>query len=219
MIKKKQVEKIFKKFFKKKKIIKKKLVIARVIVITIFLKNFLKKCAPILLSKIYDKHYIDKVTTIAQAGRQITINKIIFNQKLHNTKINIIKSYKNVIMFSVGSVIKYFNIVGGKSARRSINGLRVFLNFAKNLLEKLFKKNDLFILSLVGFSHQYLILKKQLKFLFNKSNNLKIFFLLNMRISFNKKKLKRIKSIKKRLKKKIVLNWVKHTKFVSKFNS
>ena len=50
------------------------------------------------------------------------------NQKKHNTK-NTITIKKTINTFSIGSVIKYFNIKQGKSIRRNQKGVKIFLNF------------------------------------------------------------------------------------------
>lgn len=136
---------------------------------------------------------------------------VLINQKKFNPKSTIF-STKNVNTFSVGSIIKYFKVKQAKYIRRSLKGLKIFLNFLKNSLEKFYmKKNGKHVvISISGVDYNLINLKKNLKNLVKFKDN-KVLLLLNLKISFTKKKDKKIKAIKKRLKKKIIANFVKNT--------
>ena len=135
---------------------------------------------------------------------------VTLSQKLFNTKCTLFNK-KILNTFSVGSVIKYFKVKQAKYVRRSVKGAKILLNFIKNLLNKIFLKKhvEVFILNIVGLDYNLVNLKKNIKNLLG--NNLRMcFFLMNLKLSFTKKKDKKIKSIKKRLKKKLILNFKKN---------
>lgn len=134
---------------------------------------------------------------------------ITLSQKIFNPK-NTIFFKKNLNTFSVGSIIKYFKINQAKYIRRSIKGVKIILNFLKNIIQKIYsKKNTKYtILNVVGVDYNLLNLSKLIKTLV-KPNNFWLILLLNIKISFTKKKEKKVKAIKKRLKKKIISNFRK----------
>jgi hypothetical protein len=134
---------------------------------------------------------------------------IFLTQKLNNPK-STICTYKNLNTFSVGSIIKYFKIKQSKCLRRGSKGLKIFLNFLKNVFEKkyLTKSVRYVIYSISGFDYSLLPNRKGIRqFLGN--NRLGVYVLCNLKVSFTKKRDKKIKSIKKRLKKKMLLNFLK----------
>lgn len=68
------------------------------------------------------------------------------NQKKFNPKCSI-TTKKILNTFSVGSITKYFKVKQAKYIRRSLKGLKIFLNFLKNCVEKFYlKKKKLIIL-------------------------------------------------------------------------
>lgn len=139
---------------------------------------------------------------------------ICISQKTFNPK-GTISSVKCLNTFSVGLVVKYFKIKQNKYIRRSLKGVKVFLNFLKNVFEKRYNNEAFFkniILNIVGCDYNLIFLKKTLKVFLKKNNKKKFFFLFNLKISFTKTKNKKIKSIKKRLKKKILLAFSKSIK-------
>jgi len=114
----------------------------------------------------------------------------------------------------VGSVIRYFKVRRGKYVRRSTKGLTIFLNFLKNILDlKYFHKKQIkiFLFKLVGVDFHINTSKRIWKKFLQKNprNNITYYMLNNIKISFTKTKDKKIKSIKKRLKKKLILNYLK----------
>lgn len=132
-------------------------------------------------------------------------------QRFNNPK-SVIYINKNVNTFSVGSIIKYFKIKQSKCLRRSSRGLSVFLNFLKTIFQKKYtlKKPRYLIYSISGFDYSLLTNRKYIKQFFKTSSGTTdIYFLCNLKISFTTQKTKRVKSIKKRLKKKILLNFLK----------
>jgi hypothetical protein len=151
---------------------------------------------------------------------QFNCTKNIFvciNQKKFNTKSTVF-STRTLNTFSVGSIIRYFNLKQGKSSRRSIKGIKIFLNFIKNILEKKYSKgsylNNKFIFQINGFDYNLLFLKK----FFFKIIQQKYFYslykliLFNIKVCFTKKKLPKKKSIKKRITKNIFINFNKNNK-------
>lgn len=154
-------------------------------------------------SNFIDKNYLLKDTFLLNISQNTSNNKSILTQK------------RNLHTFSIGSILKYFKVKQGKYVRRSLKGLKIFLNFLKNFLKKNFlKKNGNtknFVLTVNGFDYNMCFLKKNLKGFFYKKD-IFCFFIFNLKISFTKKKDKKIKSIKKRLKKKIILTFTKANK-------
>jgi hypothetical protein len=151
-----------------------------------------------------------------------TRNTIVnVSQKLFNPKATItIKNNINVNTFSVGSIIKYFKIKQNKFIRRSLKGAKIFLNFLKSIFFKKYISKDnnvggisnCILFTINGFDYNLFFYKKNLKNFLNDSKVLNIYFLFNIKISFTKKKDKKVKSIKKRLKKKIMSNFLKSVK-------
>lgn len=143
---------------------------------------------------------------VSNVGQPISV---FLTQKLNNPK-STICTYKNLNTFSVGSIIKYFKIKQSKCLRRGSKGFKIFLNFLKNIFEKkyLTKHVKYVIYSISGFDYSLLPNRKGIRqFLGN--NQLGLYVLCNLKISFTKKRDKKVKSIKKRLKKKMLLNFLK----------
>ena len=94
--------------------------------------------------------------------------------------------------------------------RRSVSSLNVFLNYLKKVFLKKLSLNNItnILLNIKGFDNKLFTLRKKIfsNILDNKIiDDFFIFFFLNLKLSFCKKKDKKIKSIKKRLKKKYLL--------------
>jgi hypothetical protein len=196
----------FKKFKIKKKIFKKN---------TFLLKNIkFDKRFNVLLNFFFILKKINNGGNFLKKN-EIKNNFIIcFSQKTCNTKSTIFEK-KNLNTFSIGSIINYFKIKQGKYVRRSLKGGKILINFLKNLLLKKYflqknKKN--FFLKLSGLDYNLLYFKKFYKNFIKIANYNTAFFLINLKINFNKKKDKKVKAIKKRLKKKILINFVKNVK-------
>ena len=136
---------------------------------------------------------------------------ITLTQKNHNPKAVIFCNNKNMNTFSVGSVVQYFKVKKGKYIRRSSKGLKIFLNFLKNIFYKKYlpKKTRCLIFNISGFDYNLISCKKNIKYFLQKGFFSQVYFLHNLRVSFTKRKDKKIKSIKKRLRKKILKNFLK----------
>ena len=67
---------------------------------------------------------------------------VFISQKTFSPKATI-SSTNCLNTFSIGSIIKYFKVKQGKYIRRSSKGVRVFLNFLKNIFEKKYNNQTL----------------------------------------------------------------------------
>ena len=171
-------------------------------IIKINLKNL--QCYKYQIKKNTFKKII-KIQKYNKNNTTINLSQIKFNQK------GTISSEKILNTFSVGSILKYFKIKQCKYIRRSIKGLKIFLNFIKNIFvsKYLTIRTNLLILNVVGIDYNIKIIKNGLKNLV-KNKNLYVYTIYNIKVSFTKTKDKKIKSIKKRLKKKILKNFLKN---------
>jgi hypothetical protein len=201
--------KIKKKFFKKNTFLIKKIKFEKV-----------RKLKLIFFKFLYEKYFITKTKNKSAiiAETQKLNNTVVLNisQKIYNNKATIMY-IKNLHTFSIGSIIEHFKVKQGKYVRRSLKGVKIFLNFLKNFFIKKFfferagvlKKN--IVLHIDGFDYNLFFLKKNLKKFFAKNTSF-CYQILNLKVSYCKVKDKKIKSIKKRLKKKIILNFIKSNK-------
>jgi hypothetical protein len=193
----------FKKLKIKKKIFKKNTLLLR----KIDFSNFFNK------TKIKPMFFLNKFNKNYELTNSTQIDNFYINisQKLHNPK-GLINKKKNLYTMSVGSIVKYFNIKDNKYIRRTLKGNKIFLNFLKNILQKKYTFiNNNIILVLNGFDYNMFYYKNFFKNLL-KNKKTVFYFLINLKINFNKRKNKKVKSIKKRLKKKILLNFRKEIK-------
>jgi hypothetical protein len=135
------------------------------------------------------------------------------SQKLYNTK-GTIYIKKNLNTFSIGSIIRYFKIKQGKYIRRNLKGTKIFLNFFKNLILKKYYLNKFnnYIVRVNGFDYNLYFYKNFFKNFYKGVSKGGLYFIFNIKIPFTKTKDKKVKAIKKRLKKKIFLNFVKNVK-------
>ena len=149
--------------------------------------------------------------TLVNKNSTSTPVNVTLTQKKHNPKALIATNDKNNNTFTVGSIIKYFKVKQGKYIRRSPKGLKIFLNFLKGIFYKKYipKKIKYMIFNIGGFDYNLINCKKNIKYFIQKGVLDRVFFLYNLKVSFTKRKEKRIKSIKKRLKKKILKNFLK----------
>ena len=201
-----------KKKFKKKKFKKKIHLINNLQINNLNLQKLNITKYKIFKKNLFYRNYITYKKT-PKVKTLITKNPTLvdISQKFFNPKCTVfIKNTLNT--FSVGSIIKYFKVKQTKYIRRSLKGLKIFLNFLKNSTEKFYlKKNTKYLLiSVSGVDYNLVNLKKNIKNLI-KFNCGDLFFLFNLKISFTKKKDKKIKAIKKRLRKKIISNFIKNT--------
>lgn len=134
-----------------------------------------------------------------------------FTQKRFSCNNNI--TYQKLLYtYTIGVILRYLRIVRFKHLRKDLKGFKLFFNLIKNIFIKKFlkKKNINYIIHYNSFGYNTNYILKELVSLLN-GNNLqrRIFLILTLRLSFNKKREKRIRSIKKRIKKKILSNFLK----------
>lgn len=153
-----------------------------------------------------------KITTTVHNNND-TVTTINLSQKKFNQK-GTISFQKTLNTFTIGSIIKYFKIRQGKYIRRSTKGLKIFLNFIKNifLTKYLNQKTNMILINIVGVDYNIQLVKKSIKQLLKHKQEFYIYTIYNIKVSFTKTKEKKIKSIKKRLKKKILKNFLKTLK-------
>ena len=180
----------------------------------VLIKNLLYNNASISYKNIST---YNKTTTHYTINQNQPTNTIIaLTQKFNNPK-GVIFNKKNLNTFSVGSIIKYFKVKHNKCLRRSSRGLNIFINFLKNIFDKKYIiSSDInnvglscLIINICGFDYNLILGRKNLRNFFRKNTFTKMYYIYNLKLSFTKKKSKKIKSIKKRLKKKIILNFLK----------
>lgn len=151
----------------------------------------------------------------------VTINSITTNndnyilQILYKNKAakGTISFKETITTISVGDVLKSLKLSIKKSVRRSVSGLNVFLNFLKKVFLKKIPLKGVknILLNINGFDNRLFVLRKKICTNFLKKNafsTMLIYLFLNLKVSFTKKKGKKIKSIKKRLRKKILINFL-----------
>lgn len=138
------------------------------------------------------------------------------NQKKFNTK-NTISTKKTLNTFSIGSVIKYFNLKQGKSVRRNQKGLKVFLNFLKNIFLKKYQQNNLkHIFTINGFDYNLLFLRNFLfRLIQNHQSPKEPYLLFKINIPHTTLKLPKKKSIKKKINKNILSSFLKNNKQIN----
>lgn len=133
---------------------------------------------------------------------------INLSQKKHTLKSTVFRS-TTINTFTVGSVMKYFKIAKGKYIRRSTKGFKVFLNFLKTVISRKYfnikPKISYLVLNVRGVNHSIVSSRAVIKGLLSSDSNVNTYAIINPTISFTKTKDKKVKSIKKRLKKKLIL--------------
>jgi hypothetical protein len=197
----------FKKKKVKKKVFKKNTFLLKNLNFESYLKIGLK-----LPIKLFYKYKYD-LCNLSKSVRGVVDNSVLnINQKCNNTKASVTLK-KKLATFSTGIIIKYFKVKQGKYIRKSLKGVKIFLNFLKayflkkSLILSKDNCNNLFI-QVDGFDFNLNSLKKVLKS-FVTANVTNVYFMVNLKVSFSKVKGKKIKSIKKRLKKKMLLNFLR----------
>jgi hypothetical protein len=157
-------------------------------------------------AKLYSLQYI-KTTTVTIIQQKEILNTpslVSITQKKHNPKAAFFK-LKTTFTISLGVCLKYLKIHTMKAFRREFKYMKYFLNLVKVMFYK--EKRNIIVFSLNGLDYNLLCLKKMISNLFLRFG-LKLFFLCSVKIPFCKVKTKKVKSIKKRLKKKILLNFL-----------
>jgi hypothetical protein len=134
-------------------------------------------------------------------------------QKTANIKATLTINDVNVNTFSVGTLLKHFKVKQGKFLRRSVKGTKILLSSLKSILQRKYKTSGtLFLVKISGFNYNLTFVKRSICDMFANCVEDKFVSLLNIKVSFTKQKQKKRKSLKKRLKKKILLNFLKSNK-------
>lgn len=131
-------------------------------------------------------------------------NLITLNFKSKQTRLNILSFKNKILNLTVGKVLKSLNILE-KSKKKTSKGNRLFVEYLNNYLnnsKSLFGISKLAILKFINIKTKNKINNNILKILNQQFNISKIIYKFN--ISNNYSKLKKIRSIKKRLKKRII---------------
>lgn len=132
------------------------------------------------------------------------INLIVFNLKSKQIRITINTATKTIYNLSTSRVLRSLGI-REKAKKKSNKGERLFIEYLENYLRIynfIFGSKKVAIFKINFLKKNTNILKTIFK-LFNKYTKV-ISFIVDNKISNNYKKLKKIRSIKKRLKKKII---------------
>jgi hypothetical protein len=162
------------------------------------------------LYKFYTFMQIMTVNELLSVSKELTLFTVTVSQKKYNHKATVALR-KTLSTFSVGSVIRYFKVKCSKYVRRSTKGVKIFLNFLKRIFDIKYSHKivDFFLLSIIGIDYHINTNRKFFRKFLKENSTYVIYILYNLKISFTKLKDKKIKSIKKRLRKKILLNFLK----------
>lgn len=157
---------------------------------------------------LYGLHYVNtnknKLTLVQQKENINKATMVSITQKKHNPKASFYR-LKTTFTITLGVCLKYLKIHTTKALRRDFKYTKYFLNLVKVMFFK--EKRNLILFSLRGLDYNSLCLKKLISNLFT-GPNIKLFFLFSIKIPFCKIKGKKVKAIKKRLKKKILLDFL-----------
>jgi hypothetical protein len=182
--------------FKFIKIFKKKLK-SFYFLLNFFFLNFLNK------ANYYNNYFFLKNFKHIQLYN-ITFKKIPI-LLLHGSNLKLVYFLKKILKtLSIGSVLRLLNLKK-KFLRRSLAGIKIFFNFLKSF-GKFYSSSVLVFKNLNNFI--FFLKKNFLNFCYN--NGVVLYILYNISIPFTKIKQKKIKSIKRRLKKKIFINFIKN---------
>jgi len=128
----------------------------------------------------------------------IKYNTIVLNNKKNQLFISILKNNKFFKSFSTGYVLIYLDLLK-KSLKKQTSSYILLLKIFLKMIENFFIK-DLFLFNIIGTKKNFF---KWLNFLKLKTTNLKILiYIYTPNIFQTPIKIKKVKSIKKRLKKK-----------------
>ena len=137
----------------------------------------------------------------------------LFNCKKNQLYLNILnKKKKTLFLLTTGLVLKFLKYQS-KSAKRSLKGIMLFCHFLKKIIYKKYNTNFLTLI-IKKWQKNTFFFFKQLKLLFSflkkqtntwQTSKININFVWVPAISYTKFNYKKIKSIKRRLKKKLIL--------------
>lgn len=142
------------------------------------------------------------------------IRTLTITQKTSNLKATININGSNASTFTIGTLLRHFKVKQGKFLRRSVKGTKLFLNSLKNVLQKKYKiiSSTFLVIKISGFNYNLMSSKRSIFNTLTSADSSNFLFLFGIKLSFTKQKEKKRKSIKKRLKKKILLNFLKSNK-------
>lgn len=178
-----------------------------VLIITRKVTNYSDK-----LNYLFNWYYIYYITSLLKKNLTDKFNNNLFekyniitiNFKSKQTRLNIISFKNKILNLSVGKVLKSLNILE-KSKKKTSKGDRLFIEYLGNYLnnsQQLFGLAKLAILKFINFKTKNKINNNILKILNKQFSISKIIYKFN--IANNYFNFKKIRSIKKRLKKRIV---------------
>lgn len=155
---------------------------------------------------VFLKTVIKNITSSNAGGSVVSQIYTNINNDSKNPKCVISNHHLVKNTLSAGSILKYVQQVKqNKFVKRTIKGLKIFLNVFKNILNKKYTTDKDFVyLDIVGFNYNTYKIKSDFFKFFLKKNWCEYFITMNLNIPFTKLKEKRKKSIKKRIRKKIL---------------
>jgi dipeptide/tripeptide permease len=139
----------------------------------------------------------------------VTLTSITVSQRKYNHKATLSTS-NTVCTFSTGSTIRCMRIKHDKMNRRSKKGVLIFLNFIKRVFQMKYlqAKSTFFLFSVVGIDYHIRMNKRFIARLLKFEVSTLVYLLYGTNVSFTRLKNKKVKSIKKRLRKKILKNFL-----------
>ena len=142
--------------------------------------------------------YVEKINVLKQTTININYNVVIINNKRNQLIITLLKELEILKSFSTGYIVNYLGLFK-KNLRRKLSSFILQIKFLLGLIDKFYLRN-FFIFNIVGTKKNFF---KWLNFLKFKLIGLKVLIYVYSPSIFNNPiKIKKIKSIKKRLKKK-----------------
>ena len=159
-------------------------------------------------------NYLPNIKSYEPAKNLFKIfNVLTITQKTPNLKTTLTKNNVNLSTFTIGTLLKHFKVKQNKFLRRSVKGSKIFFNSLKNILQRKYKLGGtFFIIKISGFNYNLTFLKKSIVNIFINNIAGNFILLFNIKVSFTKQRGKGKKSIKKRLKKKMLLSFLKSNK-------
>lgn len=154
------------------------------------------------ISCLFNKNLLDYEIENSYEG----INILVFNLKNKQMRMSILTHKNKIYNLSTGRVLKTLNIVD-KSKKKTNKGERLFIEFLSNfLLNKSIKfgLSKLAYIKIINIKKKTYLNETLIKLLNSKFSILKIIF--DFKISNNYTKLSGIRSIKRRLKKRLIRN-------------
>ena len=142
--------------------------------------------------------YVENINVLTQTTTNIPYNVVIINNKRNQLIITLLKSLEILKSFSTGYIVNYLGLAK-KNLRRKLSSFILQIKFLLGIIDKFYLRN-FFLFNIVGTKKNFF---KWLNFLKFKLLGLKVLIYVYTPSIFNNPiKIKKVKSIKKRLKKK-----------------